>query len=146
VNHLKVFFLFVFSLLDFFLLQFDHFILNWFKSGLGYLFVLACYSFLMVSKNKSHAPLMLNLTNSNSNLLFFFIESFQVIFLGHLIFFSILSISNWFRVKFNDLFWLTWDSHGVRKQIKHSIDALRESNLVLLILFLIKSFYGQFNE
>jgi len=38
------------------------------------------------------------------------------------------------------------DSRGVRKQIKHSIDALRESNLVLLILFPIKSFYGQFNK
>jgi hypothetical protein len=146
VNHLKVFFLFVFSLLDFFLLQFDHFILNWFKSGLCYLFMLACYSFLMVSKNKSHAPLMLNLTNSNSNLLFFFIESFQVIFLGHLIFFKFyqyqINLGSSLMIYFG---WLG-DSRGVRKQIKHSIDALRESNLVLLILFPIKSFYGQVNE
>jgi hypothetical protein len=142
VNHVKVFIYLFFHHLTFFLLQFDYFILGWFKSGLGYLFMLACYSFLMVSNPMLHWCL----ANSNSNLLFFFIESFKVIFLSHLIFLKFyqyqINLGSSLMIYFG---WLG-DSRGVRKQIKHSIDALRESNLVLLILFPIKSFYGQVNE
>lgn len=144
MNHLKVFIYLFFHHLTFFLLQFDYFILGWFKSGLGYLFMLACYSFLMVSNPMLHWCLIWQIQIQICY--FFSLNPFKLFFLVTWFFFKFyqyqINLGSSLMIYFG---WLG-DSRGVRKQIKHSIDALRESNLVLLILFPIKSFYGQVNE